>query len=58
MVYRAQMKDRGVIFYILLELQSRVDYLIPYRLLLYMTEVWRDLFRSISKKEAERKMLE
>jgi len=52
------MKDRGVIFYILLELQSRVDYLIPYRLLLYMTEVWRDLFRSISKKEAERKMLE
>ena len=54
-VYRAQMKDRDVIFYVLLELQSRVDYLIPYRLLLYMTEVWRDLFRSTTKKEAERK---
>ncbi len=54
-VYRAHLKDRDVIFYVLLELQSRVDYLIPYRLLLYMTEVWRDIFRSTSTKETERK---
>jgi len=54
-VYRAHLKDRDIIFYVLLELQSKVDYLIPYRLLLYMTEVWRDVFRSTSKKDTERK---
>jgi predicted transposase/invertase (TIGR01784 family) len=54
-VYRARLKDRDVIFYVLLELQSQVDYLIPYRLLLYMTEVWRDFLKNRSKKDRERK---
>ena len=38
-----------------MELQSTVDYLIPYRLLLYMTEIWRDIFKNVSEKEAKRK---
>ena len=54
-VYRAQLKDQEVIFYVLMELQSTVDYLIPYRLLLYMTEIWRDIFKNVSEKEAKRK---
>ena len=55
LVYRARLKEQDVIFYILMELQSTVDFLIPYRLLLYMTEVWRDIFKNVSYKEAERK---
>ena len=54
-VYRAQLKDQEVIFYVLMELQSTVDYLIPYRLLLYMTEIWRDIFKNVSEKEVKRK---
>ncbi len=54
-VYRAKLKDRDVIFYVLLELQSTVDFLIPYRLLLYMNEIWRTIFKDVPVKEAERK---
>ncbi len=39
MVYRISLGDRDVIFYLLIELQSRVDFLMPYRLLLYMVEI-------------------
>lgn len=55
LIYRAKLKDKDVIFYVLMELQSTVDFLIPYRLLLYMTEIWRDIFKNTSQKEAERK---
>jgi len=54
-VYTAKLKDQEVIFYVLMELQSTVDYLIPYRLLLYMTEIWRDIFKNVSENEAKRK---
>ena len=37
LVYR--LKSKEIIFYILLELQSTVDYLMPFRLLLYMVEI-------------------
>jgi glycerol-3-phosphate dehydrogenase len=33
-------KDQDVIFCILMELQSTVDFLMPYRLLLYQVEIW------------------
>ncbi|NMB40909.1 MAG: transposase [Firmicutes bacterium] len=55
LIYRARLKNRDIIFYILMELQSTVDFLIPYRLLLYMNEIWRDIFKNIPSKEAERK---
>jgi len=40
-VYEATLNGNKVIFYILLELQSKVDYRMPYRLLLYMVEILR-----------------
>ena len=55
LIYRTKLKDKDIIFYVLMELQSTVDFLIPYRLLLYMNEIWRDIFKNIPLKEAERK---
>lgn len=54
-VYRAKIKDRDVIFYVLMELQSTVDFLIPYRLLLYMNEIWRSIFKDVPINEAQQK---
>jgi len=51
-VYRLQTKDQEVIFYVLLELQSTVDFQMPYRLLLYMVEIWRDLLKNTPKSNA------
>jgi hypothetical protein len=36
--------NRKIIFYVLLENQSRVDYRMPYRLLLYIVEILRDFY--------------
>ncbi|MFD2115174.1 Rpn family recombination-promoting nuclease/putative transposase [Paenibacillus yanchengensis] len=41
LVYRVKLNGQDVIFYLLLELQSTVDYRMPYRLLLYQVEIWR-----------------
>ncbi|MDN5362439.1 MAG: hypothetical protein PWP70_1486 [Moorella sp. (in: firmicutes)] len=54
-VYRLKTKDRNVIFYVLLELQSTVDYLIPFRLLLYMVEIWREIYNNTPQHERESK---
>jgi predicted transposase/invertase (TIGR01784 family) len=54
-VYRLQAKETNVIFYVLLELQSTVDYTMPFRLLLYMTEIWRDVYNNTPENERERK---
>ncbi|MDQ0285390.1 hypothetical protein J2Z49_000491 [Desulfofundulus luciae] len=54
-VYRLKAKGNDVIFYILLELQSTVDYLMPFRLLLYMVEIWRDIYNNTPEDERERK---
>ncbi len=55
LVYRAKNGEQDVVFYILLELQSRCDYTMPYRLLVYMTELTKRLFADTPKKERERK---
>jgi predicted transposase/invertase (TIGR01784 family) len=55
LVYRLKLKDQEVIFYLLMELQSSVDFQMPYRLLLYMVEIWRDVLKNTDKKEVERK---
>ena len=55
LVYRLKIKGQEVIFYLLLELQSTVDFQMPYRLLLYMTEIWRDVLKNTPKEMAERK---
>jgi len=54
-VYRLKIKDRNVIFYCLLELQSSVDYQMPIRLLFYMIEIWRDILKNTENHKIERK---
>ncbi|TNJ62298.1 hypothetical protein FE784_31415 [Paenibacillus hemerocallicola] len=46
LVYKVRLNGRDLIFYVLLELQSKVDYEMPYRLLLYQTEIWRFVLRN------------
>ncbi|PYI57098.1 Rpn family recombination-promoting nuclease/putative transposase [Paenibacillus flagellatus] len=55
LVYQAKLRDRDIIFYVLMEMQSTVDFQMPYRLLLYQTEIWRDVMANTDKVEAERK---
>lgn len=54
LVYRMKLKDRDVIFYILIELQSTVDSLMPWRLLLYQVEIWRQVMREHASGVRER----
>ncbi len=54
LVYKVKIDGTSVYFY-LLELQSSVDYQMPYRLLLYMVEIWRNILKETDKKEARRK---
>jgi predicted transposase/invertase (TIGR01784 family) len=49
-VYRADIAGTDVIFYILLELQSKVDITMPFRLHVYMVELLRRLFANSGKK--------
>ena len=54
-IYRANIKGREIIFYVLLELQSSVDYTMPFRLLIYMTELLRREFDNTDKNRRETK---
>ncbi|WIF96099.1 Rpn family recombination-promoting nuclease/putative transposase [Caminicella sporogenes] len=54
-IYRANIKGQDIIFYILMELQSKVDYRMPIRLLMYMTEIWRDELKNTEEKIKKRK---
>lgn len=54
-VYKLQTEEEEIIFYCLLELQSSVDFTMPFRLLAYMVELLRDIYRNRDKKERERK---
>jgi len=42
LVYKIRLADKDIVFYILMELQSTVDTAMPFRLLMYMVEIWRD----------------
>jgi hypothetical protein len=55
MVYRLRTKEKDVIFYVLLELQSTVDFLMPFRLLQYMVQIWRETYNNTQKEERDRK---
>lgn len=54
LVYKVNIDGNNVYFY-LLELQSSVDYQMPYRLLLYMVEIWRTVLKDTCKKEVRKK---
>jgi len=51
LIYEVKKGDTDVYFYVLLELQSTVDFTMPFRLLRYMVELLNDLFKN-TKKEA------
>ena len=53
-IYKVKIDGKEVYFY-LLELQSTVDFQMPYRLLLYMVEIWRSILKDMGSKEAEKK---
>ena len=55
LVYRLKLKDKEVFFYILLELQSTVDYKMPLRLLHYMIEIWRNYMEEEGYKKNRKK---
>ena len=56
-VYEGKLKKSGetVIFYVLLENQSAVDYRMPYRLLLYIVEILRDYYNHADEKARRRR---
>ncbi|HBN83772.1 MAG TPA: hypothetical protein DDZ89_07995 [Clostridiales bacterium] len=41
LVYKIKINEQEIFFYVLMELQSTVDFQMPYRLLQYMMEIWR-----------------
>lgn len=54
-VYQAEIAGQKIIFYVLLEFQSSVDYSMPIRLLMYMIEIWREVLKGISNEEIKKK---
>ena len=54
-VYKVNLDGNDIIFYILLEFQSRVDYRMPMRLLFYIVEVWREILKNTSRRDQRRK---
>ncbi|GEP67257.1 Rpn family recombination-promoting nuclease/putative transposase [Clostridium beijerinckii] len=54
-VYKANIEDKEVIFYILLEFQSYVDYSMPIRLFMYMSEIWREVLKNTKKIDVKSK---
>jgi hypothetical protein len=60
-IYKLKLKDietgekKEIIFYVLLELQSSVDRLMPYRLLMYMVQIWKEELKNIKYTEAQKK---
>jgi len=44
-----------LLFYLLLEVQSKVDFLMPYRLLLYQVEIWCYLMKDQEKTKGKPK---
>ena len=54
-IYKAKLNEQEVYFFILLEMQSTVDYTMPFRLLIYMTELWKRFFADTNENERKRK---
>lgn len=55
LVYRVNLNGQDVVFYLLLEMQSSVDFRMPYRLLLYQVEIWRYLLQNEEDSLSNRK---
>ena len=48
-------EEREAIFYVLFELQSSVDRLMPYRLLMYMVQIWKQELSNVTHEDAQNK---
>ncbi|AZT89239.1 hypothetical protein ELD05_00260 [Caldicellulosiruptor changbaiensis] len=55
LVYKVNLKDSELLFYILFEHQSTVDHSIPIRLLFYITDLYRDYVKQFDKSTLKRK---
>lgn len=55
LVYCVQLNGQEVVFYLLLEMQSKVDFQMPYCLLLYQVEIWRYLLKDEKKARIRKK---
>ena len=54
-LYSTYIKGKQYLFYVLLELQSTVDFQMPFRLLMYMTDIWRDYASQVENDRQKRK---
>jgi hypothetical protein len=54
-IYKLKINGSNVYFYVLMELQSSVDYTMPFRLLRYMMKLLEHIFQNTDKNERERK---
>jgi len=54
LIYSGKIDDRDVFFYIFTELQSTVDYTMPYRVLRYIVEILRRVFENTPENERKR----
>ncbi|MCL2055561.1 MAG: Rpn family recombination-promoting nuclease/putative transposase [Oscillospiraceae bacterium] len=55
LIYKLKINGEDVYFYVLMELQSEVDFTMPFRLLRYMVELLNDIFKNTEEKNRERK---
>ena len=55
-VYEAKINETKVIFYVLLEFQSTIDYTMPLRLLIYITEILRDHAKNAEHKKYDKNL--
>ena len=55
LIYKLKINGSDVYFYILIELQSKVDFTMPFRLLYYMVALLRKIFNNTDKDVRERK---
>lgn len=52
LVYEVNLQGQTVVFYILIELQRKVDFSMPYRLLNYMSGIWQNHLNLLAKPES------
>jgi predicted transposase/invertase (TIGR01784 family) len=55
LIYKLKINGSDVYFYVLVELQSSVDFTMPFRLLKYMVKLLDQIFQNTDKNERERK---
>uniref|UniRef100_A0A7C5Z0T8 Rpn family recombination-promoting nuclease/putative transposase n=1 Tax=Caldicellulosiruptor owensensis TaxID=55205 RepID=A0A7C5Z0T8_9FIRM len=54
-LYKVNLKEKEIIFYILVEHQSTVDHSMSIRLLFYITDIYRDYIKDFDKGEIKKK---